>query len=291
MLGLKKCRRPACLKKFQGETGLNIHLGLVKKCNSWYRRMFSNCLDTGFDTCSANASESGSGIDSDYEEVPLPWTGRKLKRKRRNQLQPPDTLPPPLKPPDFNVNFLDTGQPLPWTRAKVKEGRDALRSSGVSEQVLPFTQPHCPNSSPADEATNTSTADSRPLFDNESSYTASEFGSQSNLSLDSNGFLGFENDSDVDLEENPRSASPVVETYPGAAKVYGKGIDTLQDVNNMDMYAEERKKNIFYPFKDADDFAMAAWLNESGASMSYIDEFLKLPMVSNILSLMICPKF
>ncbi len=61
--------------------------------------------------------------------------------------------------------------------------------------------------------------------------------------------------------------------------MYGKGIDTLQDVDNMDMYAEERKKNIFYPFKDADDFAMAAWLNESGASTAYIDEFLKLPMV------------
>ncbi len=249
--------------------------------------MFSNRLDTRFETRSGNASDSSSEIDSEYEDVPLPWTSKKLKRKRRNQLRPPDTtLPLPLNPSNVAVPAdLDTGQYLPWTRAKVKEGRDALRRSGVSEHVPPHAQPHCPNPFPA------STADSQHLFDNESLKAASDFGSQSSLSLNSDGFLGFENDSDVDLEENPRSASPVVETYPGAVKVFGKGIDTLQDVDNMDMYAEERKKNIFHPFKDADDFAMAAWLNESGASMAYIDEFLKLPMVNIILSLIIYSRF
>ncbi len=182
MLNLKACRRPSCLKKFQGEAGLNIHLGLVQKCSSWYKRMFSNRLDIRFETSSENASDSGSAVDSDYEDVPLPWTRRKLKRKRRNEPRPPDTLLVPLNVAvPSNINDLDAGQSLPWTTAKVREACDALRRSGVYECAPPSAQSR-PNHFPA------STADSQPLFDNESLKATSEFESQSILSIDSDGF-------------------------------------------------------------------------------------------------------
>ncbi len=39
MYGVKTtCQRPECFKGFKGNKGLNIHLGLVRKCSSWYRK-------------------------------------------------------------------------------------------------------------------------------------------------------------------------------------------------------------------------------------------------------------
>lgn len=98
--------------------------------------------------------------------------------------------------------------------------------------------------------------------------------------ISSCGFLDFDGDSELDIDEPPRTTEPVVETHPDAGGDFGEGFHTLRGVDNHDMYPEERKKNLFYPFLDEDDFAMAAWLNESGASMAHIDAFLKMPFVS-----------
>ncbi len=68
-----------------------------------------------------------------------------------------------------------------------------------------------------------------------------------------------------------------VETHPTAGKVFGKARTTLEDID-FDS-PKERKDNMYHPFISSDDFEVAAWLSQSGASMAYIDKFLKLPFV------------
>ncbi len=82
------------------------------------------------------------------------------------------------------------------------------------------------------------------------------------------------------MEQVGWSPSPIVDTYPGAGRDYGKGRHILQEVDAQDMYPQERAKCLYYPFKNEDDFDMGAWLMESGASMAHIDSFLKLPIAS-----------
>ncbi len=53
----------------------------------------------------------------------------------------------------------------------------------------------------------------------------------------------------------------------------------LEQIKN-DRASVENECGLFYPFKSVEDFTLAAWLSNSGASMSSIDKFLQLPFVS-----------
>jgi hypothetical protein len=72
------------------------------------------------------------------------------------------------------------------------------------------------------------------------------------------------------------------ELYPSAAHVYGKG-HTFMDVFDADPHADKREENLYYPFASKQDWEMASWLLRSGLSMTAIDQFLRLQLVSRIL--------
>ncbi|KAH9167800.1 hypothetical protein EDB89DRAFT_1856148 [Lactarius sanguifluus] len=86
-----------------------------------------------------------------------------------------------------------------------------------------------------------------------------------------------------DLREDIQNVdgSPFIQEYVGAAREYGRGTTFLQSFDR-DQYAQERKKNIFYPFASQAEWEMAAFLLRSGLSMASIDSFLSLELVSAI---------
>ena len=45
---------------------------------------------------------------------------------------------------------------------------------------------------------------------------------------------------------------------------------------DSDDFADQRQKNLYYPFASKEDWEMAAFLLRSGMSMALIDDFLKL---------------
>lgn len=71
------------------------------------------------------------------------------------------------------------------------------------------------------------------------------------------------------------------EEYAGAdaAHEWGGG-KTFMGNFDLDDFADERKKNLYYPFASKEDWEMAAFLLRSGMSMALIDDFLKLQIVS-----------
>jgi hypothetical protein len=69
------------------------------------------------------------------------------------------------------------------------------------------------------------------------------------------------------------------EEYSGASQVYGKG-HTFMDNFHMDSHANERHDNLYYPFASRDEWEIASFLLRSSLSMSAIDQFLSLQLVS-----------
>ena len=78
------------------------------------------------------------------------------------------------------------------------------------------------------------------------------------------------------------SDSDRVDSFPDAAKVFDsetvKGKTILEEVKE-NRKAIEEEYSVYHPFQNSDDFSVAAWLSNSGASMETIDRFLKLPFV------------
>ncbi|KAH9171632.1 hypothetical protein EDB89DRAFT_2070565 [Lactarius sanguifluus] len=74
---------------------------------------------------------------------------------------------------------------------------------------------------------------------------------------------------------------PFIQEYVGAAREYGRGTTFLQSFDH-DQYAQERKKNIFYPFASRAEWEMAAFLLRSGLSMASIDSFLSLELINGL---------
>jgi len=70
-----------------------------------------------------------------------------------------------------------------------------------------------------------------------------------------------------------------VEVFPNASQVYGQG-DTFMDLFDADVYAEKRKDNIYYPFMSRHEWEIASFLLRLSLSMSAIDKFLELELVS-----------
>jgi hypothetical protein len=94
---------------------------------------------------------------------------------------------------------------------------------------------------------------------------------------------------EVDDADN-QASEPVVtsqfytEYFPGVSEVFGQG-DTYMDLFDEDEYAERRKTIPYYPFASQPEWEMASYLLKSGLSMAATDEFLKLQLVSLIVSL------
>jgi len=74
------------------------------------------------------------------------------------------------------------------------------------------------------------------------------------------------------------------EEFANAAREWGAG-ETFMGNFDLDDFAEQRKKNPYYPFASKEDWEMAAFLLRSGMSMALIDDFLKLQLVSTSMSL------
>jgi len=77
----------------------------------------------------------------------------------------------------------------------------------------------------------------------------------------------------------PGPNNPLEEEYTGAAKVYGQG-QTFMDRFGADIYAEHRETNLYYPFASKGDWEIGNFLEGSSLSMSAIDAFLSLELVS-----------
>lgn len=84
-------------------------------------------------------------------------------------------------------------------------------------------------------------------------------------------------------DDEPSPSKGHTETHPTAGKTYGKGRTFMQEIDE-DVTSPESQSNIYHPFASRQDFEMGAWLSQSNVSMSQIDDFLKLPYVSIILS-------
>lgn len=77
------------------------------------------------------------------------------------------------------------------------------------------------------------------------------------------------------------------EDFAGASEVYGTG-ESFMGKFDSDVFAEQRKENLYYPFASKVDWEMAAFLLRSRMSMAMVDDFLKLEAVSTPLQLE-CP--
>lgn len=102
---------------------------------------------------------------------------------------------------------------------------------------------------------------------------------------------GFNRDYDMDMDkeivdsqtdQQPSQYGPFyVQHYPGAAKIFGNG-KTFMDIFYEDIHASKWEKNEYYPFASADEWELASYLLKSGLSISAINEFLKVKLVSHI---------
>jgi hypothetical protein len=82
-------------------------------------------------------------------------------------------------------------------------------------------------------------------------------------------------DTSPHAQSPPDTSAPTTEYYPRAAHIYGPGISF------MDWFsADEHADNIYYPFASRDEWEIGSFLLRSDMSMTLIDEFLKLSMVS-----------
>ena len=93
---------------------------------------------------------------------------------------------------------------------------------------------------------------------------------------DSNVLMG---NSDGERGHDDEARGPIMDFYDGAAVRCGCG-QTFLDWFNVDKFKEERNHNIYYPFASRQEWEMGSWLLRSGLSMSAIDKFFSLDIVS-----------
>lgn len=77
---------------------------------------------------------------------------------------------------------------------------------------------------------------------------------------------------------------PFVDYTPGqAVKTKGVGTTMFEKIRTSykaQQKANKEKENLWYPFKDAEEWSLVKWLLSSGLSQKKIDKFLKLEIVS-----------
>jgi hypothetical protein len=91
-------------------------------------------------------------------------------------------------------------------------------------------------------------------------------------------------DMPMDDEVSPSHNGRFVEVYDGAAKTHGSGTTFMKQFN-LDTFATERVKNIYYPFASRAEWELAAFLLRSDLSIAAIDKFLSLTLVSPLFNI------
>jgi hypothetical protein len=81
------------------------------------------------------------------------------------------------------------------------------------------------------------------------------------------------------VDDSNLPSLPFLEKYTGAAQSYGSG-NTFMDGFDSDEYASARIQNLYYPFDSKDEWELASFLLLSNLSMSSINKFLSLALVS-----------
>lgn len=82
---------------------------------------------------------------------------------------------------------------------------------------------------------------------------------------------------------NDHNNIPFIEKYPGAAQTFGRA-KTFMDTFDADCHADKRKDHPYYPFASRNEWELASFLLRSNLSMTSIDNFLKLELVSGSVS-------
>lgn len=93
------------------------------------------------------------------------------------------------------------------------------------------------------------------------------------------------NDSSSDSGEGTASAAgtdtPIIDYFPGAAGIVDQAGTKFIDGFDQDMFSDIRNsENLYYPFADRPEWELAEFLLTSGLSMTAIDRFLSLILVS-----------
>ena len=70
--------------------------------------------------------------------------------------------------------------------------------------------------------------------------------------------------------------------FPFAGRVFNRSGGFMGEFH-IDKFSEERAQNSFYPFSSKGEWQLVAFLSRSGLSMKFIDEFLSLDLVSEII--------
>lgn len=81
------------------------------------------------------------------------------------------------------------------------------------------------------------------------------------------------------FQPEPASKEMKIKRHPNSADTFGYGKTFLENFEKDD-YAQERRKQLYYPFASRNEWEMASFLLRSHISMVAIDRFLKLEMVS-----------
>ncbi|KLO05486.1 hypothetical protein SCHPADRAFT_946867 [Schizopora paradoxa] len=89
---------------------------------------------------------------------------------------------------------------------------------------------------------------------------------------------GLDNSTGVPTPQN--SGGRKIDEYDGAGEDFGEG-NTILDEISLAYFVEQRRTNRYFPFKNKDDWEVAAWISTSGLSMAETDRFLKLQFVAS----------
>lgn len=88
---------------------------------------------------------------------------------------------------------------------------------------------------------------------------------------------------EMDIDTGDGHNDVTKEYFLGAAQTFGKGMSFV-DRFNADRFSAYRQQNLYYPFVSSHEWKLGQWLLRSGLSMSAIDDFLSLELVSHCLA-------
>ncbi|KAF7981980.1 hypothetical protein HWV62_30801 [Athelia sp. TMB] len=82
------------------------------------------------------------------------------------------------------------------------------------------------------------------------------------------------------MQEEPTPVSRF-DHYPQSSQTFGVS-QSFMDTFDADKHADERKKNLYFPWTSQGDYALGAWLLRSGLSMQAINDFLALELIKQL---------
>lgn len=106
-----------------------------------------------------------------------------------------------------------------------------------------------------------------------------ESGSQSNENISS---TDFPLSGASSARSTGEAKHPVVELFPGAARVEGKGENLFEKIKESARREPEREGNAYYPFSCEMDWEVALWLSRLNVSQAKVDEFFRLKYVRRL---------